>query len=94
MYSTKRMNLVEVPKSLDATIGIPRLELNEAISRIIGRYTRAGHVTQWQVDQVRTLIIGNFERQFGRSNLTLWRLVQLTDRQLANYIPAVQQRLQ
>lgn len=94
MYKQAHSRLMEVPKSLDATVGIPRLELNEAVSRLIGRFTKRTHVTQFQIDQVRILIITNFEKQFGRSNLTMWRLAQLTDRQLANFIPAVQQRLQ
>jgi len=94
MYMHKFVRTVEVPKTLNATIGIPQMEVREAVGRLIGRFTRLAKVTDHQIDQVMILIKTNYEKRHGRSNLTYLRMCHLTDKELSAFIPAVQQRLQ
>lgn len=69
---------IEVPHSNLQLVTVPIMQIDDMIVRILKAYTKAP-VTAERVKTGKGLLIKNYCTLYGNSNLTLWRIAQLTD---------------
>jgi hypothetical protein len=79
MYRLEHRQIYEAPHTIEGRISGPLIELELMVTRILLNHCRRIEPTDEMIKVAQRILIRNFCKRYGNSNLSIWRIVLLED---------------